>query len=390
MGTDEAEVVRADRQVASRSNRRTRLKRTAGAFGVPLPTILVTVGVVAAVYLLGLLAYRLREILFLILIATFFALILNPFVQVIQRRTHRRGAAVVAVMVIGAAAFLGLAAAFGYPLANGMADLAHQVPADVRAAQHGHGVIGQLVRHFHLQKWVDTNAPKIQGLGANLAKPALTVGKGAAVVIGEILAVLTLVALLLLEGPRIRSALLASMSPKWGAWCQRVGSEMQRSSLGYVFGDLLTSVIAGVVVGVTMLILGLPFPILWAVWVALVDFLPQIGGALAGIPTVLFALVHSLTDGIILAVVFLVYQQVENHLLNPLIMSRTVRTSPLLIFLAVLVGGSIGAWIDGPFGAFCAALLAVPTAASLQILIRELWLLTGAELDSDESSAPNQ
>jgi predicted PurR-regulated permease PerM len=146
-----------------------------------------------------------------------------------------------------------------------------------------------------------------------------------------------------------------------------------------VFGDLLTSIIAGVVVGATMAALQLPFPILWGVWVALVDFLPQVGGALAGIPSVLFALTQSLTAGIILAIVFLVYQQLENHVLNPLIMSRTVRTSPLLIMIAVLIGGSIGNWIGGVFGAFVAALLAVPTAASLQILVREIWQLTAYE-----------
>jgi predicted PurR-regulated permease PerM len=99
------------------------------------------------------------------------------------------------------------------------------------------------------------------------------------------LAVFTLVVLLLLEGPRLRARLLAALSPRPAAWCERVGTEMRQSVVGYVFGDLLTSLIAGVVVGITMWSLGLPFPFVWAVWVALVDFLPQIGGALAGIPT---------------------------------------------------------------------------------------------------------
>jgi predicted PurR-regulated permease PerM len=121
------------------------------------------------------------------------------------------------------------------------------------------------------------------------------------------------------------------------------------------------------------------------VWVALVDFLPQVGGALAGIPTVLFAAMESLTDAAILAAVFIACQQLENHVLNPLVMSRTVRTRPLLIFVSVLVGASLGAAIGGASGAFFAALLAVPTAACLQILIRELWQLSatkpGASID---------
>jgi predicted PurR-regulated permease PerM len=115
---------------------------------------------------------------------------------------------------------------------------------------------------------------------------------------------------------------------------------------------------------------------LWGLWVALVDFLPMIGGALAGIPTVLFAFTHSLTAGIVTAVVFLVYTQVENHILNPVIMSKTVRISPLLVLLAVLVGASLGSLVGGLFGGFVAALLAIPLAGALQVLVKEAWQAT--------------
>ncbi len=121
-----------------------------------------------------------------------------------------------------------------------------------------------------------------------------------------------------------------------------------------------------------MLALGVPYPFLWGLWVALVDFLPMIGGALAGIPTVLFAAVHSLTAGIVTLVVFVVYTQVENHILNPAVMSRTVRINPLLVLVSVLVAGTIGNWLGSAFGAFVAALLAIPAAASLQIAVREI------------------
>jgi predicted PurR-regulated permease PerM len=375
---------------ASTPHRPTRLSRAAAAHGVPLATILVTVAVVAGVFVLGQLAYRLREVLSLIVIAGFLAVLLNPLVSLLQRTgLHRRGLAVTAVILTGGVSFLGLAAAFGYPLANGLSHLARQLPTDIADAQHGRGVIGRLVEHFHLQKWISTNAPKLQTLGASLAKPALTVGEGAFALIAKLLAVFTLVALLLLEGPRMRDRALGMLSPEQSAWWERVGGEVQRSVVGYVAGDLLTSLIAGVVVGVTMAILGLPFPLLWALWVGLVDFLPQVGGALAGIPTVLFATLQSLTAGIVVAVVFVCYQQLENHFLNPAIMSRTVRTSPLLIFLAVLVGGSIGSWVGGAFGALAAALIAVPTAASIQIVLRELWRLNTAEVE-DGAAPPAQ
>ena len=141
---------------------------------------------------------------------------------------------------------------------------------------------------------------------------------------------------------------------------------------GYALGNLVTSLIAGVVVFVTLTVLGVPFPLLWALWVALVDFLPMVGGALAGIPTVLFALGHSLTAGIVTAAAFIVYQQIENHVLNPVVMSRTVKVNPLLVLLSLLVGTSIGDWVGGFFGSFVAALISIPIAGALQVIVREL------------------
>jgi predicted PurR-regulated permease PerM len=102
----------------------------------------------------------------------------------------------------------------------------------------------------------------------------------------------------------------------------------------------------------------------------------MIGGALAGVPTVLFAFTQGLTPGISTAIVFIVYTQVENHILNPVIMSKTVKISPLLVLLAVLVGASLGSLVGGLFGGFVAALLAIPVAGALQVLVREAWQAT--------------
>ena len=145
---------------------------------------------------------------------------------------------------------------------------------------------------------------------------------------------------------------------------------------GYVLGDLLTSLIAGVVIFITLTVLGVPFPFLWALWVALVDFLPMIGGVLAGIPTVLFAAGHSLTAGIVTAAAFIGYQQLENHVLTPVVMSRTVNVNPLLVLVSILVGSSIGDWLGGFFGGFVAALFSIPCAAALQVIVKELWQAT--------------
>jgi predicted PurR-regulated permease PerM len=343
---------------------------------VPLPTIVTTVAVVVLTYLAGKLAYRLRDVILLIVVGGFLALILNPMVLYVQRWVPRRGWAVAIVTVWAALVFVGLVAAFGYPLVHGLTHLAHRLPLYVRDAAEGHGWVGHLARRLHLAAWAERNAPKLQGIGAGLARPALAFGKGAASMLATLATVAALVLLLLVEGPKLRRALLSLMSPDRAARYMQVAAEINRLVTGYVLGDLFTSLIAGVVIFITLIALGVPFPFLWALWVALVDFLPMIGGALASIPTVLFATGQSLTAGIVTAAAFVGYQQLENHVLNPLVMSRTVKVNPLLVLVSVLVGSSIGDWLGGIFGGFVAALLSIPCAAALQIIVRDLWQAT--------------
>jgi len=88
---------------------------------------------------------------------------------------------------------------------------------------------------------------------------------------------------------------------------------------------------------------------------------------------VLFATTHSLTAGIVTLIVFLAYTQIENHVLNPVVMSKTVQINPLLVLISILVAASIGSWIGGLFGGFVAALLAIPAAGAGQVIVSELW-----------------
>jgi predicted PurR-regulated permease PerM len=357
--------------------RRARLWQAAESRGIPLRTILVTVAVVAAAYLLGKLIYRLRDVILLILVSGFLALILNPLVVALQRWwIPRRGWAVAVVTLVGVLVFFGLTAAFGYPLVGAITHLADTLPSYVSKAEHGKGWIGHLVRKYNVQHWVKTNVPRLVDVGKGLAAPALSVGEGAFTLVIALLTIFVLTVLLLLEGPRMRTGVLGLMRPERAERYTQVAREVNRSVVGYMLGNFLTSVIAGVVVFVTLLIMGVPFPQLWALWVALVDFLPMIGGALAGIPTVLFAFVHSPAAGIVTAVVFVVYTQIENHVLNPIVMSRTVRVNPLLVLLAILVGAEIGSWIGGIAGAFVAALISIPAAGAIQVLVREVWWST--------------
>ncbi|HEY2312629.1 MAG TPA: AI-2E family transporter [Streptosporangiaceae bacterium] len=358
------------------STRRARLWDAAEARNVPLRAILVTVGVVVLAFLGWRIVDRLRGVLLLLVVAGFITLLLNPLVVTLHGWLGRRGIAVAVVTLLAVFAFAGLAVAFGYPLVNGISHLAGSLPTYVSRAQQGKGWIGHLVTKYHLQAWVVKNAPKLAGYGRDLASPALSLGKGALSLIFSLLTIFVLVVLMLLEGPKLRTGLLGLMAPDRAERYTKVAREVNRSVLGYMLGNFATSVIAGVVVLATLLLLGVPFPFLWALWVALVDFLPMIGGALAGIPVVLFALTHSLSAGILTLVVFLVYTQVENHVLNPVIMSRTVRINPLLVLVAILVGASLGSWIGGFFGGFVAALLAIPTAGAIQVIVKAIWRST--------------
>jgi predicted PurR-regulated permease PerM len=360
------------------TTRRARLWRAAEARKIPLRAILATVGVVVVVYLAAQLIDRLRGVLLLLVVAGFISLLLNPLVIALQRVLRRRGLAVAVVTLIAVVAFAGLATAFGYPLINGMTHLAKDLPAYVTRIQHGEGRLGELVRRYHLQAWVEKNAPKLAGYARDLARPALSLGKGAVSVVFSLLTVFVLVVLIQLEAPKLRVDLLRLMAPARARRYAAIAGEVSREVTGFMLGNIATSVIAGGVVLLALLLLGVPFPFLWALWVALVDFLPMIGGALAGIPVVLFAFTHSASAGIVTLIVFLVYTQVENHVLNPLIMSRTVRINPLLVLVSILVGASIGSWVGGVFGGFVAALLAIPLAGAIQVIVREVWQATAA------------
>ena len=360
--------------------RRARLWEWADERRVPLQAILLTVAVVVATLAAGKIAYKLRDVILLMAVAGFIALLLNPLVVLLQRvGVGRRGYAVSIVTLFAVLAFAGLAYSFGAPLANGLTHLISKLPSYVKSAEHGKGWIGHIVLKYHVQHWVQQNLPKLQSYAKNLSKPALKIGAGAFAVGFDVFVVFILVLLLLLEGPKLRKGVLQFFAPERAANVKRIAGEVNRSVTGFMLGNFITSVIAGAVVFVTLVALGVPYALLWALWVALLDFLPLIGGALAGIPTGIFVLFHSVNAAIIFAVIFLAYTQIENHILNPIVMSRTVRINPLLVLVAILVGANMGDLVGGFFGGFVGTLLAIPIAGSIQVIVREMWQSTSPE-----------
>jgi predicted PurR-regulated permease PerM len=175
---------------------------------------------------------------------------------------------------------------------------------------------------------------------------------------------------MLLEGPAWVERGLEAMPDSQRAGCRRVGGRIRETVSGYVTGNLVISVIAGTGAGIVLVLSGVPFPLALGLLVMILDLIPLAGATLAGIVLAIVAFLTSLSAGIIVVVYFVLYQLIENHVLQPLVYGRTVRLSPLVVLVAVLVGSDLA----GVLG----ALVAIPTAGTLQILLAELLARPGA------------
>lgn len=357
---------------------RSRMFRAAARRRVPIATIITAVLVAFIVLDLNLLVIWLlvvlRTIVLYAVMGLFLALLLSPVVRLVARGRIRHGAAVVIVFIGALAVVGGIVALFTAPLVSAITHFAHELPTLVRQAEHGHGRMGKLLTHFHLLSWVKTNIPKLAKDVTKSLKPAeaFSVGATALSTLVAMVAVAVLTLFLLLEGPNLRRGILGTMSAPTAARVAKVYDDVSRSVTGYMFGDFLTSVIAGVVVAVSLALLGVPYPLLLGLWVGLVDFLPLVGGLLAGAPVVVIAAFHSFSAALIMLVVFLAYQEIENHILYPIVMSKTVRLSPLWVLIAVLVGATLGDKIGSDLGAFVGALISIPVGGSIQLIVQEL------------------
>ena len=254
------------------------------------------------------------------------------------------------VFLVGALVLGGLVYLFTEPLVTAAVHFGKQVPTLVNEAKKGHGPLGRLVFRLHLQKYLSEGLDQAHGSQiTKVLKPATAFSVGAAAVstLVTIVTIAVLTFFTMLEAPRMWRGFLSLFQPSTAERLNRVVDESIRSVTGYMLGNGATSVIAGIISGVTLQILGVPFALLLGVFVALVDLLPLVGGLLAGVPVVVIAAIHSVPAGITMLIVFLVYQQVENHVLNPVIMSKTVQLNPFWVLIAVLVGAALGGRVAG-------------------------------------------
>jgi predicted PurR-regulated permease PerM len=373
---------------------RSKLSGSADRRGIPLGTIVVTVVVVIGLLdlnaglILGL--WVLRKIVLYVVIAFFFTLLMTPATRFLHSRGMSHGAATLLVFFVGALALVGLVYLFTEPLVTAALHFGQQVPTLVREAKKGHGPLGRLLFRLHLQKYLSEGSTKFTSQISKVLKPATAFSVGAAAVstLVTIVTIAVLTFFTMLEAPRMWRGFLRLFRPATSDRLGRVVDATIRSVTGYMLGNALTSVIAGVISGVTLAILGVPFALLLGVFVALVDLLPLVGGLLAGVPVVIIAAIHSVPAGIIMLIVFLVYQQIENHVLNPVIMSKTVQLNPFWVLLAVLVGASLGGRVAGGLGTFVGALVGIPFGGAVQVIVRELRKGPDAVVESSELHGP--
>ena len=379
----ESQVERNDREVGRDAPRRERLFAAASARGVPLRTILTVDLVVIVTWVMYRLIGRLREVILWVLIAAFIALVLNPAVVALERHRFRRGAAVGVVFAVAVGVFGGLLALFGYPLVNSLTHVAERLPTMVDQVQRGHGWLAHTLKRFGLLQWVQKNAPRLKQAAHNLGKPALSVGTNLGKAVFSTILALTTIAFLslfmLLEAPPLRRSLLGNLNPRLRRTVVDVSTTVSRSVTTYVLGTGAMGLLFGLVVFVTLLVLGVPFALLLGLWVALVAMIPLVGGLIGGVPTVALALLHSPTSGVVMVVVFIGVLLIENHFLYPVVMSRTVRMNPLWVLLSVLVGANLGGVFGSSLGALTGALVAIPVGGAIQVVFREVWNRTRAE-----------
>ncbi|MDA8384718.1 MAG: AI-2E family transporter [Actinomycetota bacterium] len=330
-----------------------------------LRRVLVVEGTAVAGGLLFWLLLSLHAFLLDFLISAILAIVLNPLVRLLGRLRIARSAAVVVVVLVGVSVISLLLYVFTKPLYRAGVTFAHELPSLVAQAQSGTGRIGSLIKTLHIESFVNQSTAQITSALTNFTGPVLSATRTVLSGIGGFVTIALLAVFILLEGPGIVNGISSLFPEATAEAIRRTVQHSQRAVAGFVLGNLATSVIAGVVVGVTLALLGVPFVMLLSLWVALVDLLPLVGGLLAGVPTVAVALLHSPIDGLITAVVFIAYQQVENHVLNPLIMARTVRLKALWILVSVIVGADMAG--------FLGALIGIPVAAIVQVVAMEVW-----------------
>jgi predicted PurR-regulated permease PerM len=350
---------------------------------VSVRTVLKVIALVIAAWALLTIVAITRQVISWILVSLFLALALNPGVEWFMRHgVKRRGYAAGLTYALALLAIAGIGYAFIPTLVDQVNDFVKALPGYVDDLTKGRGRLGFLQTKYHIVDKIRTavnegGASKVLGLtGA-----AITITKSVITLVLATITITFLTFFMLLEGPawveRIYGLIPARSRPRWRA----IGHDVYRTVGGYVTGNLLISLIAGTLTAIVLLALGVPYAVALGVIVAILDLIPLAGATIAAIVIGTVAFLHTITAGIVVVIFFVVYQQVENHFLQPVIYGRTVQLSPLAVLIAVLLGAKL-AGILGALGA-------IPVAGAIQVILLDWQRHRQARLDdADPSTQP--
>ena len=329
-------------------------------------TILLVLGMTVLVGLVLVLGYLAWHVLTWILIASLLAAALNPAVETFERRGLRRAWAATIVFVLALLVLTGIGFLVIPPLVTQVTEFVDAVPDFIDDLTAGRGPLGFLQDEYQI---VDRIRETIEKQGAagvlGLSEPVLDVVRSVVTAVVGVVTIIFLTYFMLLEGPRTIAALLGLLPETTRPRYERVARDVYRTISGYVTGNLLISLVAGVLSAAVLFAVGSKYAVALGLLVAILDLIPLAGATLAAIivSTVVFIETDWLRALIVIGF-FIGYQQFENHVLQPLVYGRTVQLSPLAVLCAVLVGAQLA----GILG----ALLAIPIAGSLLAVAREV------------------
>lgn len=322
----------------------------------------VVLGMLVAAWLL----FRLKSLVVLILMAGLVAAALDRPVTSLQRRLHRRGLAVALVSLITVALFVGIGFVVVRPVAQQGQTFRKQLPNAAERLKEL-PLVGPRLQGTDLRGQTERLLSDLPKRLSGKTKVLLGVAQTAATSVALAVTALVAAVFLLLKGPSMaRSAQNQIFDDRWRETARRLARDSLAAVGGYVRGNLFISFLASMVVVISLEAMRVPFVPVLAVIMFVLDLVPLIGASLGGVIVTLatFLLDPHPWKALVFVVIFIVYQQIESHTLYPVVMGKTVKIGAISVFFATLAGAELG----GILG----ALLAIPVAAVLNIVVQDL------------------
>jgi predicted PurR-regulated permease PerM len=334
----------------------------------PLQTIVRTMLAAVCVAFALYLVFLLRKPISWVLIAIFLAVALAGPVNLLHRHM-RRGFAIALVYLGLLAVPIGIAALVVPPLVTQVNNLVQNLPDYANDAQNftqKNKTLRRLEKDYNITEKLQQQAEKLPAKVGDAATVLGNIGLGLVNSLFALFTILVLTAFLLGSGHIWVDRMLDLRPPEQRARLRKALDHMARAVGSYVGGAIAQATIAGVTAWIVLTILGVPFAAALAIIVFFADLIPLVGATLGAVVVAIVTLFHDFPTATIVWVIFsVVYQQVENTLIQPQIQRRAVDVHPFIVLVAVLFGSTL----LGVLG----ALVAIPIAASVQIAVREWW-----------------